>query len=157
MAGQAYGVVVSLLDPVEKDRVVRPSQGIQLVTLHLTSVTIAVAILHCACLVTANSEVLFFATWRKGNLDPLRQTDWALAFGVYVYPKRPATRDPRSVDSARDVVFTDASGSPTLGYPGRYLEVVTVANLYVIANLQAADDPGNAVLFIPLKRISGIR
>src|SRR5262245_47259520 len=48
MTSQAYRVVVSLLDPVEKDRMVRPSEGIELVALNLTPVTIAVAILHRA-------------------------------------------------------------------------------------------------------------
>src|SRR5215468_11909388 len=48
MAGQAYRIVVSLFDPIKKNRVVRPSKGIELVALHLTPVTITVAILHRA-------------------------------------------------------------------------------------------------------------
>src|SRR5262249_32252523 len=117
MAGQAYRIVVSLFDPIKKNRVVRPSKGIELVALHLTPVTITVAIFHRALLVTANSEVLFCAARSKGVLDFLRQTNGTSAFRVYVYPQTPAARDPRSVYSARDVVFTGAGGSAALGYP----------------------------------------
>src|SRR5262245_55939783 len=86
MTSQAYRVVISLLDPVEKDRVVRPSEGIELVALHPTPVTIAVAVLHRVRLITANSQVLLFATRSKGDFDFLRQTNRTPAFRVYVYP-----------------------------------------------------------------------
>src|SRR5262245_24119534 len=135
---------------------VNPPQGIELVTLHQSAMTIPIAI-HRAGPVTANAEVIFFACGRKSDLNLVRQTKRPAAFGVDIDPQATPARDPRSVGRARNVVLTDAGRSAAFGDPGRHLKLLAVTNLEVIANLEAADDPSDAALVIPRKGISGVR
>src|ERR1700757_4431635 len=117
MAGQPYGVVVSLLDPVEKHRVMRPPERIKLVALHAPPRTIAVTILHDARFVTVDGKILFFAGGRKGDCNFLRETQWPAFLRIYINPQRSAASHAGPIDGACDIVFARAGGSTALRYP----------------------------------------
>src|SRR5215470_11688084 len=156
MASQSYSVIVSLLDPIEKHRVMRPPERIEFVALHAAPRTIAVAIFHGARLVTMDSKIFFFISGREGDFYFLRQTQWPALLRIYIYPQRSAASYARAIYRTRDIVFARTGGSAAFGYPGGHFELVTIADLQVIADLQTADHPSAAAFFIPRKRISGV-
>src|ERR1700741_1792944 len=95
-----YGVIVSLFDPVEKDRVMSAGQRIELIAFHTTLRTISVTVLHDPRFVTANAESCLLTGRRQSDFNFRRHTQWPPFVRVDIYPERPSARPAQAIGGA---------------------------------------------------------